>query len=204
MLFDEEILAVVQRLRAGPSPISGQRLPARQAKSPGRLTRLPGASVPTYLDHLAVERGLSPASVEAYRSDLRRSAGFSRRPDRAAKAPREDLRRYLTDLRERGLSARSAARALSAVRGFYGFAGASPRFQEDPTADIVEPPGGLSLPKSLSEEEVEALLAAPDASTPLGLRDRAMLELIYASGLRVSEIVSCPGTAWTSSRGSCG
>jgi integrase/recombinase XerD len=101
----------------------------------------------------------------------------------------------LSDLRGRGLSARSAARALSAVRGFYAFAAAHLAFREDPTADMTNPKTGLALPKSLSEAEVESLLDAPDTATPLGLRDRAMLELLYASGLRVSEIVNLPREA---------
>ena len=103
---------------------------------------------------------------------------------------RPDLGQYLSALRRRGLSARSVSRALSAVRGFYAFAGAHLEFAEDPTADLTNPKTGLSLPKSLSEAEVEALLGSPAAADPLGLRDRAMLELLYASGLRVSEIVS--------------
>ena len=149
--------------------------------------------LPTYLDHLAVERGLSPASLKAYRGDLEAFGRWlvrSKVP--AARARREDLSRYMRDLKSRGLSARSSARALSAVRGFYGFAGAYLGFHQDPTGDIVNPRAGLSLPKTLSEEEVEALLEAPDCARPLGLRDRAMLELIYASGLRVSEVVSLP------------
>ena len=103
---------------------------------------------------------------------------------------RPDLGQYLSALRRRGLSARSVSRALSAVRGFYAFAGAHLEFAGDPTADLTNPKTGLSLPKSLSEGEVEALLGSPAAADPLGLRDRAMLELLYASGLRVSEIVS--------------
>jgi integrase/recombinase XerD len=149
--------------------------------------------LPTYLDHLAVERGLSEASLAAYRSDLEAfgfwlgKAGLS-----AARARREDLSRYLRELKVRGLSARSAARALSALRGFYGFAGVHLSFKSDPTSDLLNPRAGLSLPRTLTEKEVEALLAAPDSGRPLGLRDRAMLELIYASGLRVSEVVSLP------------
>jgi integrase/recombinase XerD len=145
---------------------------------------------------VAVERGLARASVEAYRTDLEAFGRFlsEKRLD-AAKAGRTDLGRYLSGLRARGLSPRSASRALSAVRGFYGFAAAHLGFAEDPTADLTNPKTGLSLPKSLSEEEVEALLASPDTTTPLGLRDRAMLELLYASGLRVSEIVGLPGQA---------
>ena len=95
-------------------------------------------------------------------------------------------------LRGRGLSSRSASRALSAVRGFYRFATAHLDFSGDPTDDLSNPKAGFALPRTLSEKEIEALLSAPDDSTPLGLRDRAMLELLYASGLRVSEIVSIP------------
>jgi integrase/recombinase XerD len=147
--------------------------------------------LPTYLDHLAVERGLSPASLKAYRGDLEAFGHWLERSRLSAtRARREDLSRYMKDLKSRGLSARSAARALSAVRGFYGFAGAYLGFEQDPTADLVNPKTSLSLPKTLSEEEVEALLEAPDCGRPLGVRDRAMLELTYASGLRVSEVVS--------------
>ena len=149
--------------------------------------------LPTYLDHLAVERGLSPASVAAYQNDL---TAFGRWLEenrlRGDKADRRGLAAYLKRLRSRGLTARSAARALSALRGFYGFACAYLGFRNDPTSDLVHPKVGLSLPRTLSEKEVEALLAAPETGNRLGLRDRAMLELLYASGLRVSEIVSLP------------
>jgi integrase/recombinase XerD len=161
-----------------------------------KRTRFLDRELPTYLDHLSVERGLSGASVAAYRSDLEAFGRFlaARRLD-AARLGRTDLGRYLTSARARGLSARSASRALSAVRGFYGFAIAHLGFHEDPTADVANPKIGLSLPKGLAEGEVEALLKAPETSTPLGLRDRAMLELLYASGLRVSEIVTLPKDA---------
>jgi integrase/recombinase XerD len=159
-------------------------------------TRFLDRELPTYLDHLAVERGLSPASVTAYRTDLGAFGRFlaEKRLD-ASRVDRADLGRYLTGVRARGLSARSASRALSAVRGFYGFAIAHLGFSEDPTVDVANPRVGLSLPKALGEREVEALLEAPDTATPLGLRDRAMLELLYASGLRVSEIVGLPREA---------
>jgi integrase/recombinase XerD len=152
--------------------------------------------LPTYLDHLAVERGLAPASVAAYRSDLQSFGAYlaGRRLD-ASRVARRDVGRYLTELKGRGVSSRSAARALSAIRGFYAFAGAHLAFRADPTADLDTPKLGLALPKTLAEGEVEALLEAPDASSPLGLRDRAMLELMYASGLRVSEIVGLPRDA---------
>jgi integrase/recombinase XerD len=149
--------------------------------------------LPTYLDHLAVERGLSAASLKAYQSDLSDFGRWLARSNLAAsRLRREDLSRYLKSLKSRGLSSRSTSRALSALRGFYAFAGVHLGFAEDPTSDLVNPRAGLSLPKPLSEAEVEALLEAPDASRALGLRDRAMLELTYASGLRVSEVVSLP------------
>ncbi|HEX4441062.1 MAG TPA: site-specific tyrosine recombinase XerD [Thermoanaerobaculia bacterium] len=147
--------------------------------------------LPTYLDHLGVERGLSAASVGAYRSDLEQfGRHLAARGVEASRVDRRELSRYLSGLRAKGLSARSAARALSALRGFYAFAAAHLGFAQDPTADVANPKAGLSLPRALGEDEVEALLAAPDAATPLGLRDRAMIELLYASGLRVSEIVT--------------
>lgn len=142
---------------------------------------------------MAVERGLSAASVAAYGSDL---AAFGRFLAQSAipaeAASRRDLGRYLAAVRGRGLSARSASRALSAIRAFYAYAALHLDFGDDPTADLANPKLGLSLPHAIAEEEVEALLAAPDDGTPLGLRDRAMLELLYASGLRVSELVGLP------------
>lgn len=110
----------------------------------------------------------------------------------ALRAGRRDLGRYLRSLSARGLSSRSSFRALSALRGFYGYASLHLHLEEDPTTDVASPRLPLLLPKALSEKDVESLLAAPDDATPLGLRDRAMLELLYASGLRVSEIVSLP------------
>jgi integrase/recombinase XerD len=152
--------------------------------------------LPTYLDHLAVERGLAPASVAAYRGDLESFGRFlAGRRIEASRVGRPELGRFLAGLKSRGISSRSAARALSAVRGFYAFAGSHLGFREDPTADVESPKLGLALPKTLSEKQVEALLAAPDISRTLGLRDRAMLELLYASGLRVSEIVGLPRDA---------
>ena len=160
-------------------------------KSPLPATRFLERELPTYLDHLAVERGLSAASVAAYRADLEAFGRFlAARQRDARRVDRAELGRYLSDVRRRGLSARSAARGLSAVRGFYGFAEAHLGFTEDPTSDVASPKLGLSLPKALSEGDVESLLEAPDTATPLGLRDRAMLELMYASGLRVSEVVT--------------
>ena len=170
--------------------------PLDSSAPPGSRTEFLDRHLPTYLDHLAIERGLSPASVVAYRSDLSAFGKWLTEAGSDAKrARREDLRRYLRTVKARGLSSRSTARALSALRGFYAFAAAHLGFREDPTADLDNPKAGLSLPKALSERDVAALLAAPDVAVPLGLRDRAMLELLYASGLRVSEIVALPRDA---------
>jgi integrase/recombinase XerD len=165
----------------------------RRAPPPRPASDFLDRHLPTYLDHLAIERGLSAASVAAYRSDLSAFGRFLAAQSVDPRgARREDLRRYLRALKGQGLSSRSTARALSALRGFFGFASAHLNFSEDPTTDLDNPKASLSLPRALSERDVAALLAAPDAGQPLGLRDRAMLELLYASGLRVSEIVSLP------------
>ncbi len=149
--------------------------------------------LPTYFDHLSVERGLAGGSVASYAADLTAFGRWlaSEKLD-ALEVTRQDLARYLRAVKSRGLSSRSAFRALSALRGFYGYASLHLNLSEDPTADLASPRIGLSLPKALSEEQVETLLNAPDAASALGLRDRAMLELLYASGLRVSEIVALP------------
>ena len=147
--------------------------------------------LPEYLSVLVVERGLAANSVEAYRRDLERfgrwlaAAGVS-----IVSCERADLRRYLTDLRGGGLAARSAARALASLRGVFRYLLESGEISRDPTLQLEGPRLMRGLPHFLSSEEVEALLAAPDAATPLGVRDRAMLETLYATGLRVSELVS--------------
>lgn len=161
------------------------------ARSAGRREFL-DRDLPSYLDHLALERGLSSATVAAYGADLGAFGSWLQSQRLSSRLSRRQLARYLRELRVRGLSARSAARAISALRGFYGFAVAHRGYREDPTADLQSPRAGLALPKALSQEQVESLLSAPDDSEPLGVRDRAMLELLYASGLRVSEIAQLP------------
>jgi len=144
----------------------------------------------TYLDALAAERGLARNTVDAYRRDLSRmgedleKAGVSL-PD--AGAP--DIQQHLRDLRRRGISARSVSRALAAIRGFYGFLTEERLREDNPAVHLVSPKTTKKLPKVLAETEVDALLSAPDPSTLPGLRDKAMLEILYATGLRVSELV---------------
>ena len=144
-----------------------------------------------YLESLAVERGLSKNTVDGYRNDLTRlGESLARKggPDLlTADAP--VLSAHLRELRRQGLSPRSISRALSAIRGFYLHLVEIKERADDPAVNLLPPKLFKTLPKVLSEDQVEALLAAPDVSTPLGLRDRAMLELLYATGLRVSELV---------------
>lgn len=143
-----------------------------------------------YLAELAVGRGLSPASVAAYQADLKRFVDWSQEQRLSlASCQRSHLRLYLAQLRASGLSARSVARALSALRGFFRFLQEQGLTKSDPTLELESPRLLRSLPHFLSFQEVEALLAAPNPGTPQGLRDKAMLELIYATGLRVSELV---------------
>jgi integrase/recombinase XerD len=146
-----------------------------------------------FVAHLALERGLSPRSVEAYARDLRQFGHWLQSEsleldsvDRAA------IRAYIGSRRDAGLSARSAARALSALRGFFRYLVRDGRLRDDPTANLRSPSLWRTVPDALSSDEVEALLATPDTSTPLGVRDRAMLETLYATGLRVSELVGLP------------
>jgi integrase/recombinase XerD len=173
-----------------------ESVPPRRSERCGKESRTGGdfldRELPTYLDHLSVERGLSPASVAAYGRDLAAYGQWLRRQGLSSRVAREDLSGYLREQRSRGISSRSAARSLSALRSFYAFAAAHLEHAEDPTAHLHSPRTGLALPKPLTEREVETLLRAPDDSSPLGVRDRAMLELLYASGLRVSEIAQLP------------
>ena len=144
-----------------------------------------------YLESLSVERGLSRNTVDGYRNDLSRLGGaLARKGGRdLLAAAAADLSAHLRDLQRQGLSPRSSARALSALRGFYDHLITTGERTDNPAVNLLPPKLWKPLPKVLSEDEVERLLAAPDVATPLGLRDRAMLELLYATGLRVSELV---------------
>lgn len=150
-------------------------------------------SIRDYLAHLVVERNLSPRSVDSYRRDLEAFEQWMRAEGVDLSAlERHHVREYLGMRRDLGLSARSAARALSALRGFFRFLLSEEEIGSDPTANLRSPQLWRTIPHALSAEEVEALIHAPETSTPLGLRDRAMMETLYAAGLRVSELVSLP------------
>ncbi|MBP7547537.1 MAG: site-specific tyrosine recombinase XerD [Corallincola sp.] len=147
-----------------------------------------------FIDSLMLERGASRHTLTAYRTDLRHFFAHLARAGLATHGvSRADIEHYLA-LEAARIGPRSLARKLSALRQFYRYGVRSGGLAQDPTALLEGPKRGRPLPKTLSEQDVEALLAAPDVDDPLGLRDRAMLELLYASGLRVSELVSLPLT----------
>ncbi|MAR92099.1 MAG: site-specific tyrosine recombinase XerD [Pseudomonadales bacterium] len=144
-----------------------------------------------YLDACWLERGLSDNTLESYRRDLQAYSQWlaQDRSLRLETAAAADLNAYLAERYRRQFSARSTARFLSAARGFYQYCVRQGLVTEDPSLRIDLPKLGKPLPKSLSEADVEALLAVPDTTDALGLRDKAMLELLYACGIRVSELV---------------
>lgn len=148
------------------------------------------ALIERFLDALWSERGLADASLAAYRSDL---SGLARwlvgRSADLISAGRAELADYLAVRMKAGGKARSTARLMSAQRRFFRWLQRGGLRKDDPTALLARPKIGRSLPKALSETDIEKLLAAPKLETAMGLRDRAMLELMYAAGLRVSELV---------------
>jgi len=150
------------------------------------------AALDLFLSHLRLEKGLAPNSVEAYGRDLRRwlddLAGQG--VGEVGQVRREHLQAHLSHLLAAGIGPRSQARALSAIRSFHRLLLAERIAAADPTEDVSSPRPGRRLPQLLSRPEVEALLAAPDPRSAAGRRDRAMLELLYAAGLRASELVS--------------
>lgn len=143
-----------------------------------------------FLSYLRVERGLSPNTLTAYRTDLSKLSGFARTcgKDLLSLQP-DDLATFLRSLHKRGLDPKSIARALVAVRGLYRFLLQDGHLKLDPSSNLEAPKSWQALPRFLAADEVESLLNAPITSTDLGLRDKAMLEVLYAAGLRVSELV---------------
>ncbi|MEO7658812.1 MAG: site-specific tyrosine recombinase XerD [Pyrinomonadaceae bacterium] len=141
-----------------------------------------------YLTYCRVEKGLAPNSIDSYGTDLARLGNWADRNDLELKnLTRQDLREWLIDLEAEKLSENSKRRIISAIRGFYKFLMFEGHISKNPAEDLVAPQKGVYLPRFLNKAEIELLLAAPDTSTEIGLRDRAILELMYASGLRVSE-----------------
>ena len=143
-----------------------------------------------FLDNLWAERGLSDNSLQSYRHDLLNLHNrLAVRGKALTEATREDILAILAAEMQQGKSPRSLSRYLSAYRQFFRWMVREGKIESDPVALIESPKTGRGLPKALTEEQVDSLLAAPDTGTALGLRDKAMLELMYATGLRVSELV---------------
>jgi integrase/recombinase XerD len=150
----------------------------------------PGAAVAAYLRHLEVERRMAANTLEAYGRDLRRLEAFAAERGRAATSlSRADLEAFVRAAAASGLAPTSAARLVAAVRSFYKFQCVTGALAENPAGDLQRPRAVAALPHFLSLAEVDALLAAPDVADPRGVRDRALIEVLYATGLRVSELV---------------
>ncbi|HEV2351899.1 MAG TPA: site-specific tyrosine recombinase XerD [Terriglobia bacterium] len=175
------------------APLSSHSLKGAELKAAPKKSHAGAALVAElklFLDYARVEKGLASNSIESYRRDLVEFVGFTGHARRTlTKINREDIRNFLASLYQRGLGGRSVARHLVAVRNFFRFLLHEGKIEEDPTARIDAPQFAHSLPKYLDTSEVEALLLQPDTSLPAGLRDKAMLELLYATGMRVSELV---------------
>jgi integrase/recombinase XerD len=151
----------------------------------------PKALIDRFLDAIWMERGLSENTLGAYRADL---VALSQRLESKAislvNASRADIMDYIAWRVEGGAKPRSTARQLSSFRRFYRYMLREGAVSEDPTLNIAMPKIGRSLPQSLTEQDVDALLAAPKVAEPLGHRDRTMLEVLYATGVRVSELIN--------------
>jgi integrase/recombinase XerD len=143
-----------------------------------------------YLDHLRVERRLAAHTLESYDRDLKALARFAAAAGRRLESlDRPALEAFVRQQMARGLSPRSVARAVAAIRGFYRYLVLDHHLERNPAQDLRPPRAWPALPTFLSLEQVDVLLAAPDVATPRGLRDRAMIEVLYATGMRVSELV---------------
>ena len=147
--------------------------------------------VDSYLSHLAVDRRLSPNTVESYARDLNLLGRFAAGEEAAIETlDRRSLEAAVRQLMAEGRSPKSVARAVACFRGFYRFLVVAGHLPNNPADDLRAPRAWQTLPKFLSVEEVDQLLEAPDVSAPRGLRDRALIEVLYATGLRVSELVN--------------
>jgi len=146
--------------------------------------------VKEFLTYLQVEKGLARLSLESYRRDLDRLQTWANKNGKqTSELTRADLRKWIASLSREGLAPASIARAVSATRGFFKFLMLDGHIKTHPAEDLDTPQRFSYLPKFLTEDEINRLLAAPDISTEEGIRDRAVLEIMYATGLRVSELV---------------
>jgi len=148
------------------------------------------AAISSFLTHIRVEKGLSANTVSAYRRDLMKFSDFAEKRKLSLEAVRsDDLMDFLAGLYRQRLESKSVARHLVSLRNFFRFAQMQELIAADPSVNLESPKIRRSLPGYLRLEEVERLLAQPDGKTPFGMRDRAMLEVLYSAGLRVSELI---------------
>lgn len=146
--------------------------------------------VKEFLTYIQVEKGLARHTLESYQRDLERLQTWATANGKQlSELTRADLRKWIASLSREGLAPTSVSRAVSAVRGFFKFLMLDGHIKSHPAEDLDTPQRFSYLPKFLTEEEINRLLAAPDVSTAEGIRDRAVLEIMYATGLRVSELV---------------
>jgi len=149
------------------------------------------ALIDRFLDALWLEKGLSDNTLKAYRGDLEKFGDWAQRQAKSIIAiRREEILQYLSYRMGKGLKARSTARCLSCLRALYRYLLREKMLSDDPTLRVENPKLGRPLPETLTEQDVERLLAAPDTNTSMGVRDRTMLEVLYACGLRVSELTN--------------
>jgi integrase/recombinase XerD len=147
--------------------------------------------VESYLTYLRDVRRMSPNTIESYARDLAVLAEFAGKRDRAVEQlERQDLEAFVRHLMSSGLAPRSVARTVACVRGFYRFTAMEQKQESSPADDLRPPRAWAALPKFLSLEEVDRLLGEPDPSTARGLRDKTLIEVLYATGLRVSELIA--------------
>ncbi len=148
-------------------------------------------SIDTYLDYLRDVRRMSPNTLSSYARDLGALSAYAEKQGRAPEAlDRRGLEAFARQLMTNGLAPRSVARAIACVRGYFKFLLVEKTIDADPAEDLRAPRAWPALPKYLDLEEVDRLLAQPDTSTPRGIRDKALIELLYATGLRVTELLS--------------
>jgi integrase/recombinase XerD len=168
-----------------------ENMKSSQPENPEKSQTRSEELIDQFLDAIWLERGLSPNTLGAYRADLMTlRRGLSEKDISIEQAEKADLLEFIARRVESGAKPRSTARQLSSFRRFFRYIMREGLRDTDPTADIEMPRIGRSLPKSLTEDEVDGLLQAPNTDEPLGHRDRAMLELLYATGLRVSELIN--------------
>jgi integrase/recombinase XerD len=147
--------------------------------------------IDAYISYLRDVRRMSDNTIESYARDLAQLAAYAEQSGKPIeRLDRRDLEAFVRSLMTSGLAPRSVARAVACVRGFFKFTAAEQKLDQNPADDLKSPRAWASLPKFLSLEEVDRLLAQPDVTTPRGLRDKALIEVLYATGLRVSELVS--------------